>query len=67
MLGWLDEQHPTIELIWLDGGYANTVDDHLIGCAAQHLVVKLEVVKTQRRHAGLSATTPQVDGRKGAP
>jgi len=45
VLGWLDEQYPSIELIWLDGGYANTVDDHLIGWADQHIGVKLEVVK----------------------
>ncbi len=45
VLGWLDEQYPSIELIWLDGGYANTVDDHLIGWAAQHIGVKLEVIK----------------------
>lgn len=45
VLGWLDEQYPTIELIWLDGGYANTVDDHLIGWADNEIGVKLEVIK----------------------
>jgi transposase len=45
VLGWLDEQYPGIELIWLDGGYANAVDDHLIGWADRHLGVRLEVVK----------------------
>ena len=45
VLGWLDEQYPSIELIWLDGGYANAVDDHLIGWADRHLGVTLEVVK----------------------
>lgn len=45
VLGWLDEQHPGIGLVWVDGGYANSVDDSLIGWAEQHLGVKLEVVK----------------------
>jgi transposase len=45
VLGWLDEQYPTIELIWLDGGYANAVDDHLIGWADKRIGVKLQVVK----------------------
>lgn len=45
VLGWLDEQYPGIELVWLDGGYANEVDDHLIGWADREIGVRLEVVK----------------------
>jgi len=45
VLGWLDEQFPSIELVWLDGGYANSVDDSLIGWAEHEVGVRLEVVK----------------------
>ncbi|MFB9185890.1 transposase [Dactylosporangium sucinum] len=41
----IDECHPTIGLIWLDGGYANSVDASLIDWAKQELDVRLEVVK----------------------
>ena len=45
VLGWLDQQHPTIGLVWADGGYANSVDDSLIGWAEHKIGVKLQVVK----------------------
>jgi hypothetical protein len=45
VLGWLDEQFPGIGLVWLDGGYANSVDDNLIGWADTEIGVRLEVVK----------------------
>lgn len=45
VLGWLDEQHPSIGLVWVDGGYANTVDDSLLGWAEQRIGVTLLVVK----------------------
>ncbi len=45
VLGWLDEQFPSINLVWLDGGYANSVDDHLIDWADAEIGVRLEVVK----------------------
>jgi transposase len=45
VLGWLDEIYPSIGLVWLDGGYANSVDDHLIGWAEDQIGVRLEVVK----------------------
>jgi hypothetical protein len=38
-------QPPTIGLIWLDGGYANSVDASLIDWADHELGVRLEVVK----------------------
>jgi transposase len=41
----IDQQYPTIGLIWLDGGYANSVDASLIDWADQELGVRLEVVK----------------------
>jgi transposase len=41
----IDEQYPTIGLIWLDGGYANSVDASLIDWAEHELGVRLEVVK----------------------
>lgn len=45
VIGWLDEQYPGIGLIWADGGYANTVDDHLIDWTYRHVGVRLEVVR----------------------
>lgn len=45
VLGWLDEEYPGIGLVWVDGGYANTVDESLIGWADQTLGVRLQVVK----------------------
>jgi transposase len=45
VLGWLDEQYPGIGLVWVDGGYANSVDDHLIGWADTEIGVRLQVVK----------------------
>jgi transposase len=45
VLSWLDQQYPSIGLIWVDGGYANVVDDSLIDWADQELDVRLEVVK----------------------
>jgi len=45
VLSWLDQQYPTIGLIWADGGYANVVDDSLIDWAEHELGVRLEVVK----------------------
>lgn len=41
----IDEFYPTIGLIWLDGGYANSVDASLIDWAEHELGVRLEVVK----------------------
>jgi hypothetical protein len=41
----LDEQYPTIGLIWVDGGYANVVDASLVGGCEQELGTRLEVVK----------------------
>lgn len=45
VLGWLDQQYPSIGLIWVDGGYANVVDDSLVDWAEHELGVRLEVVK----------------------
>lgn len=45
VLSWLDQQYPSIGLIWVDGGYANVVDDSLVDWAAHELGVRLEVVK----------------------
>jgi transposase len=45
VLSWLDQQYPSIELIWADGGYANVVDDSLIAWADHELGVRLQVVK----------------------
>jgi hypothetical protein len=39
------EQHRGIGLVWVDGGYANVVDDSLIDWADHELGVRLEVVK----------------------
>ena len=41
----IDEQYPSIALIWADGGYANTVDASLIGWCEQELAIRLEIVK----------------------
>ncbi|WP_184757727.1 IS5 family transposase [Streptosporangium album] len=41
----IDQQYPTIGLIWVDGGYANSVDASLIDWADHELGIKLEVVK----------------------
>lgn len=41
----IDQQYPTIGLIWVDGGYANSVDASLLDWAEQELGIKLEVVK----------------------
>jgi transposase len=41
----IDEEYPTIGLIWADGGYANVVDASLIGWAEHELGVRLEIVK----------------------
>src|SRR5262249_13158888 len=43
--GWLPEQYPSIGLVWLDGGYANAVDDSLIGWADEQLDIRMEVIK----------------------
>lgn len=45
VLSCLDEQYPSIGLIWVDGGYANIVDAGLIDWADHELGVQLEVVK----------------------
>jgi transposase len=37
VLSWLDEQYPSIGLIWVDGGYVNVVDDSLVGWADREL------------------------------
>src|SRR5690349_9485426 len=40
----IDEQHPDIGLVWADGGYANIVDDSLIGWCDRELGIRLEIV-----------------------
>ena len=45
VLHCIDEQYPSIGLIWMDGGYANHIDAGLIDWAGQELGVRLEVVK----------------------
>ncbi len=45
VLSWLDQQYPSIGLIWVDGGYVNVVDDSLVAWADRELGVRLEVVK----------------------
>ena len=45
VLDSVDELYPGIGLIWLDGGYANSVDASLIGWAQQQYGVRLEVVR----------------------
>jgi hypothetical protein len=45
VLSWLDQQYPSMLLIWVDGGYVNVVDDSLIDWADRHPGVRLEVVK----------------------
>jgi transposase len=45
VLSWIDQQYPSIGLIWVDGGYVNVVDDSLIDWADHQLGVRLEVVK----------------------
>jgi hypothetical protein len=40
----VDQQYPTIGLIWVDGGYANSVDASLIDWADHELGIKLAVV-----------------------
>lgn len=41
----LDEQYPSIGLVWADGGYANIVDASLIDWVDRELGVRLEVVR----------------------
>jgi transposase len=41
----ISEQHPNLGLVWVDGGYANTVDATLIGWCDRELGIRLEVVK----------------------
>jgi transposase len=41
----IDQQYPSIGLIWADGGYANVVDTSLVGWCEQELGIQLEIVK----------------------
>ena len=41
----IDEQYPSIGLVWADGGYDNTVDASLIGWCDRELGIQLEIVK----------------------
>lgn len=41
----ITDEHPNLGLIWVDGGYANSVDASLIDWADQELGIRLEVVK----------------------
>ncbi|MGQ5261038.1 transposase [Micromonospora sp. ZYX-F-536] len=45
VLGSITDEHPYIELIWADGGYANSVEASLIDWADQELGIRLEIVK----------------------
>lgn len=38
-------RHPGLALAWVDGGYANAVDDSLIGWALENTGIRVEVVK----------------------
>lgn len=39
------DRHPGLVKGWVDGGYANAVDDSILDWAAQTLAIELEVVK----------------------
>lgn len=59
----IDEQYPTIGLIWLDGGYANSVDASLVDWAEYELGVRLEVVKRNDDVKRQQTATAPVGGR----
>jgi transposase len=41
----LADQHPTVELVWADGGYANSTDSSMVTWARQELGLSLEIIK----------------------
>ena len=41
----ITDEHPDLGLIWVDGGYVNSVDAGLVDWADQELGIRLEVVK----------------------
>jgi transposase len=45
ILEYLASRFPSIALVWADGGYANTIDNTLIGWAQEKLGLLLQIVK----------------------
>jgi transposase len=45
VLARLAARFPSVALVWADGGYANSVDDGLLGWASQQLGLVLQIVR----------------------